>query len=125
MWKLAVLLGLIGSPIAAEGVVISSCILEGYQDADCEVTNQLSTAISLIRYKNIVFSTDRSVPWVVSDGDNRRVLPISGGIESNETINLLFYIGFISPRAKEAADIMIEITPLSVTDANGNVIELE
>jgi hypothetical protein len=98
----------LAAPAGAQDVVLGDCrvepsgtILSDY--AICPVTNGADEAIASVRYGFKLVEPGRTVPWDEGGyGPSVLRVPIPGGIEPGETVEVVFYVDKIEGRADPA-----------------------
>ena len=127
MLRIAALVGLMATQAAAQVVEISNCAFEHRESSSfvlCDALNMSETAIAGLRYSVVISQSDRTVPWDKTRDDRPLGQNVDGGIEPNETRNLLFWFGDISKDANKDA-LIAKIEIVSATDVNGDEIAAE
>jgi hypothetical protein len=85
----------------------------------CDVKNDGTSAVALIRYRVVVSEPGRTVPW----GDEEAAMSVPGGVEPQETRRLEFVSRPMRlPEGTNAADLVFSVTPTDALDVNGATI---
>ena len=124
--KISIIAAVLAAPAMAETVTAENCTFPIAKSSDlitCDFTNHTDQAVASFSYATLITQKGRAVPWVDTNGDrpSRWLRPISGGLEPQETLNLVVTSKTIPERADLTA-LQISVTPYDAINAAGEII---
>jgi hypothetical protein len=121
MSKITAVLLLLAAPANAGGLIVKDCAIERAATGhlSCIFTNNSTTPIAAFTSEITISEKGRTVPWITPEMEMYPgKKPINGGLEPNETANILLRVGYLDARAN-LEKLVIDVVITGAFDVNG------